>query len=671
MGVGMSRPRLLAAIEWIGLGARKNHASDVSFRAAARNLALQGRAFPERRDSSFVGMTRGLRGALGLALGIAMLAASFPAPPVRAELDGDGKDEVAAATLLVVALVMEYRDGLPYQEYARIPLGSAVLVSADGYALTNSHVVDTSFLQSDMETEAASLGIELVVEPDFLIYIVDDRDDAPKARYTAALRDASETLDLAVLQLNGDEDGDPLRGAIGDRPPVALAPPGPVANGDPVHVFGYPVFGDESFSDIGSKSIDVIDSRVRSLEKGPGLRNIVAIHLDAAVSGGSSGGPVVNEAGQLVGVMTEKLDGAGGAGEAVAIPVDRARGVLDEAGWVPPATPEESPTAEPPTPTSEPTPTPTPAPVPPTPSPTATAEPSAAFLPPAFVGSWEGFGTQSNSSEGWSMQVMLEGGPVGEIIGSVEYPSLGCGGWLTLERVAQEAIVVSEALTFGLDVCTDVGIITFSLAADGSLRFDWSSPAADYVSTGFLHPSDGAEAMDAVDGAPISLPAILPTLADVPSGLAVFDDLQRTLDESSLVYSNPADMKQRYQGWGWRANALRTFGVPDGVAAAPESTTFVAVSLHDFGSAEGASQALDYALNDEMSAFGHQEVAAPVIGDRARMIAGRTETGNETLVYTQRGTVLIVVSASSLAGDASLDAITIAESVLRRLDQAQ
>jgi hypothetical protein len=186
-----------------------------------------------------------------------------------------------------------------------------------------------------------------------------------------------------------------------------------------------------------------------------------------------------------------------------------------------------------------------------------------------------------------------------------------------------------------------------------------------------LHPSAGAGTTDAVDGGPISLPAILPTLADVPSGLAVFDDLQRTLDESSLVYSNPADMKQRYQGWGWRANALRTFGVPDGVAAAPESTTFVAVSLHFFGSAVGASQALDYALNDEMSAFGHQEVAAPVVGDRARMIAGRTETGNEALVYTQRGTVLIVVSASSLAGDASLDAITIAESVLRRLDQAQ
>ena len=607
------------------------------------------------------------RGALIWTLVLAMLIGGMRG--ARAELDGAGKDEIAAATVLVAALVMEYRDGLPYQEYARIPLGSAVLISADGYALTNSHVVDAGFLQSDIETEAASLGIELVIEPVFLIYVVDDRDDAPKPRYTATLLDASETLDLAVLRIDGDEDGDPLRGPIADRAPVALAPPGPVANGDPVHVFGYPVFGNESFSDIGSKSIDVIDSRVRSLEKGPGLRNIVAIHLDAAVSGGSSGGPVVDEIGQLVGVMTERLDGAGGAGEAVAIPIDRARGVLSEAGWAAPATSHETPAVEPPTPTIEAPPTPTPTPAPPPPTPTATPEPETrdAFLPAEFVGSWEGFGTQSNSTEGWSIQVTFLGGADGTEIGSIDYPSLGCGGTLWLERVSATSIDVVESLLYGLEACTDVGIFTFTPAADGSLRFDWQSMAAEYVSTGFLRRS--AEATDALDAdAPIALPAVLPTLDDVPSGLTVIDDLRRTLDESSLVYSNPADMMQRYGGWGWRANALRTFGVPEGVEAPPESTTFVAVSLHDFGSAEGASQALDYALNDEMSSFGHQEIEGPPLGDRSRMIAGWTESGYETLVYTHRGTTLIVVSASSPAGDAAPDAVAIAASVVSKVD---
>jgi len=110
-----------------------------------------------------------------------------------------------------------------------------------------------------------------------------------------------------------------------------------------VHIYGYPVFGDESFTDIGAKTIDVVDSRVRSLERGPGLRNVVAIHLDAAVSGGSSGVAVVNEQGQLIGVVTQRLDGTGGGGEALAIPIDRARGVLASAGW---AEPELTPPAE-------------------------------------------------------------------------------------------------------------------------------------------------------------------------------------------------------------------------------------------------------------------------------------------------------------------------------------
>jgi hypothetical protein len=231
-------------------------------------------------------------------------------------------------------------------------------------------------------------------------------------------------------------------------------------------------------------------------------------------------------------------------------------------------------------------------------------------------------------------------------------------------------------MTYGFDACTDTGTFAFSFLANGTLSFHWWSEDADYVSSGILRVADpdggdGSTTSDLPsDTSQLDLTKIMPMPDDVPPGLVVIDDQRRTLEQSSQVYSNPGDMRTRFEDWRWRTNALRVFGVPDGASAAPESTTLVAVSMHAFGSAEAASQALDYALNDEMSVFGHQEIVLAPVGDRSRTIKGRTETGNETLVYTQRGTVLVVVSASSPSGNATADAMAIANAIVRNLDES-
>jgi hypothetical protein len=147
------------------------------------------------------------------------------------------------------------------------------------------------------------------------------------------------------------------------------------------------------------------------------------------------------------------------------------------------------------------------------------------------------------------------------------------------------------------------------------------------------------------------------------------DDQARSLEQSSQVYSDPADMKQRFQTWGWRGNVFRSYGAPDEGSAAPQSTWLIAVSIHEFGSAEGASQALDYALNDEVSVFGHEEISLAPIGDRSRAISGLDPTGNETIVYTQIQSTLIVVAAISPEGDPTFDAVSVAESVERKRDR--
>jgi S1-C subfamily serine protease len=161
------------------------------------------------------------------------------------------------------------------------------------------------------------------------------------------------------------------------------------------------------------------------------------------------------------------------------------------------------------------------------------------------------------------------------------------------------------------------------------------------------------------------LRVILPTVFEVPAGLVQIEDVARSLAQASRVYSDPADMMARFTDWGWRGNVLRVFASED-ADASPEQTTYLAVTVHEFGDVVAASEALDYALDDEVAAFSHQERAAPTIGNRSRVIAGRVGESNEVIVYVQLRNMLIVVDGVSLEGDPSADALTVAQTVVAK-----
>jgi hypothetical protein len=52
------------------------------------------------------------------------------------------------------------------------------------------------------------------------------------------------------------------------------------------------------------------------------------------------------------------------------------------------------------------------------------------------------------------------------------------------------------------------------------------------------------------------------------------------------------------------------------------------------------------------------------LGDRSRVLFGRSEVGPETTLYVQRGALLIRVSAASPAGDATDDAYGVARGIV-------
>jgi len=153
--------------------------------------------------------------------------------------------------------------------------GSGVVISEEGYIITNNHVVEDS------------QSLEVIYADD--------------TKVPATLVGADVFSDLAVLHVEGEI---PATAALGDS--GALQP------GEPVIAIGSPL-GDFK----GTVTVGVVSALDRRLEVGGGLTMEGLIQTDAAINQGNSGGPLVNALGQVIGINTAIVRGTG-AGGAVA-----------------------------------------------------------------------------------------------------------------------------------------------------------------------------------------------------------------------------------------------------------------------------------------------------------------------------------------------------------------
>ena len=178
-------------------------------------------------------------------------------------------------------------DALETHEYLHKATGSGVVVVSHGTILTSLHVV-------------AGAGRVRVLFADGL-------------ESDAKVVGQHPENDLAVLQ--ADTVPDDLAAAV-MRPRADLRP------GDTVVAVGFPF-------EIGpSVSAGVVSGLGREY-RSPGGESMLSnlIQFDAAVNPGSSGGPLLNAAGEVVGIVTAMLDPGGGgfAGIGFAVPVETAR----------------------------------------------------------------------------------------------------------------------------------------------------------------------------------------------------------------------------------------------------------------------------------------------------------------------------------------------------------
>ena len=160
--------------------------------------------------------------------------------------------------------------------------GSGIIISEDGYILTNNHVINSSSSSSNSYyqiTEANNLKVTLY------------NDDT---EYDAKVVGSDSQTDLAVIKI--DKTG--LTAAeLGDSDSVQV--------GEFAMAVGNPLGLQSSISCgiISAKNREVKDSDTRTTYN--------VIQTDAAINSGNSGGALVNADGKVIGINTLKLSGTG------------------------------------------------------------------------------------------------------------------------------------------------------------------------------------------------------------------------------------------------------------------------------------------------------------------------------------------------------------------------
>ena len=167
--------------------------------------------------------------------------------------------------------------------------GSGVILTADGFIVTNNHVVDG----------AQKIGVVLN----------DNRE------YEARLVGADPSSDLAVLKIEA-EDLPWLR--IGDSDALRL--------GEWVLAVGNP------FNLTSTVTAGIISAKARNIGINAAEYSIESfIQTDAAVNPGNSGGALVNQRGELVGINTAIASRTGSfAGYSFAVPMTIVRKVVED-----------------------------------------------------------------------------------------------------------------------------------------------------------------------------------------------------------------------------------------------------------------------------------------------------------------------------------------------------
>ncbi|MDO3694689.1 trypsin-like peptidase domain-containing protein [Wenyingzhuangia sp. chi5] len=172
------------------------------------------------------------------------------------------------------------------REYKRVGTGSGVLISPDGYIITNNHVIDNA------------TDLEIVLNN--------------KKRYKAELIGTDKATDIALLKIDAEE-----------LPYITFGDSDATKIGEWALAVGNP------YNLTSTVTAGIISAKGRDLEGDGRIESY--IQTDAAVNPGNSGGALVNTRGELIGINTAISSQTGSfVGYSFAVPSNIAKRVVED-----------------------------------------------------------------------------------------------------------------------------------------------------------------------------------------------------------------------------------------------------------------------------------------------------------------------------------------------------
>lgn len=165
--------------------------------------------------------------------------------------------------------------------------GSGIILSADGYIVTNNHVIEGA---------------------DNITVILSDG-----KTYEAKLTGADSRTDLAVLKIDGK-----------NLPYATLGNSSQLQVGELAVAIGNPL-GNELAGSVTGGYISALNRSIIVDDKKFNL-----IQTDAAINPGNSGGALVNNYGEVIGINSVKMTSTGVEGIGFAIPIDEAKPIIED-----------------------------------------------------------------------------------------------------------------------------------------------------------------------------------------------------------------------------------------------------------------------------------------------------------------------------------------------------
>lgn len=220
--------------------------------------------------------------------------------PVKESDDGDNDDDDGMNTSEVAAKVKDSVVEIKtetvstdsfFQNYVTSGAGSGVVISDDGYIVTNNHVIDG----------ASKINVTFSSNED--------------KSYEAKLIGTDKATDIAVIKIEVPDKMKLTVAAFGNSDSLIIGE-SVLAVGNPLGELGGTV----------TKGIVSALSRQLIVEN----QTMTLLQIDASISPGNSGGGLFNSRGELVGIVNAKSSGTGVEGLGFAIPVNTASEAIED-----------------------------------------------------------------------------------------------------------------------------------------------------------------------------------------------------------------------------------------------------------------------------------------------------------------------------------------------------